>query len=195
MVKLLIQTKTDIRCLPLSTSILQVVMSERKSFWSIKKSFRDFPGGPVVKTWGCHCQGPRFQPWLRNWGPTSLTVQLTTRIQKPRKKTWWLKKSFGDLLHHRMSSNPHAHPVFPAFQPEGLSSLTDHSAEPAFQPVGWLSFAHTSAWGSSFHWGYSLSRLLISTLISPFLPQVSSGWMGDLGFSVNHFIEFNWLTF
>ena len=26
-------------------------------------SDRDFPGGPVVKTMGSQCRGPRFDPW------------------------------------------------------------------------------------------------------------------------------------
>ena len=26
-------------------------------------SNRDFPGGPVVKTTGSQCRGPRFDPW------------------------------------------------------------------------------------------------------------------------------------
>ena len=28
------------------------------------KSFRDFPGSPVVQTLHFHCVGPRFDPWL-----------------------------------------------------------------------------------------------------------------------------------
>ena len=27
---------------------------------------KEFPGGPVVKTWRFHCRGPGFDPWLGN---------------------------------------------------------------------------------------------------------------------------------
>ena len=29
----------------------------------------DFSGGPVVKTLGCQCRGPRFDSWSGNWIP------------------------------------------------------------------------------------------------------------------------------
>ena len=28
--------------------------------------YRDFPGGPVVRTLPLHCRGHRFHPWLGN---------------------------------------------------------------------------------------------------------------------------------
>ena len=35
-----------------------------------KKSERDFPGGPVVKTLCCQCREHRFNPWSENEDPT-----------------------------------------------------------------------------------------------------------------------------
>ena len=37
---------------------------------------RGLPGGPVVRTWGFHCWGPGFNPWLGNWDPTILTAKI-----------------------------------------------------------------------------------------------------------------------
>ena len=36
--------------------------------YSVNKTsaFGEFPGGPVVKTWPFHCEGPRFNPWSGN---------------------------------------------------------------------------------------------------------------------------------
>ena len=31
-----------------------------------KRTERDFPGGPVVRTPRCHCREPRFNPWSGN---------------------------------------------------------------------------------------------------------------------------------
>ena len=36
---------------------------------------REFPGSPVVRTSPFYCQGPRFDPWPENKGPTSHAVQ------------------------------------------------------------------------------------------------------------------------
>ena len=38
----------------------------QKIMWNEKKQDGKFPGGPVVRTQGFHCQGPRFHPWLGN---------------------------------------------------------------------------------------------------------------------------------
>ena len=35
------------------------------SFFHFKSPSWEFPGGPVVRAWGPHCQGPEFNPW---WG-------------------------------------------------------------------------------------------------------------------------------
>ena len=35
----------------------------------------EFPGSPVVRTLHFHCQGPRFNPWLENQDPASLTAK------------------------------------------------------------------------------------------------------------------------
>ena len=34
--------------------------------WNHLKIFREFPGGPVVRTPCFYCQGPRFNSWLGN---------------------------------------------------------------------------------------------------------------------------------
>ena len=48
----------------------QLQLEPRKLFQHIKnlftdlKSFWEFPGGPVVRTWHFHSCGPGFNPWL-----------------------------------------------------------------------------------------------------------------------------------
>ena len=39
--------------------------------WGSKQKPGEFPGGPVVRTPQSHCQGPRFDPWLKNSGSES----------------------------------------------------------------------------------------------------------------------------
>ena len=39
------------------------------------KLSRDFPGGPVAKTLGFHCRGPRFDPWSGNSDPACCMAQ------------------------------------------------------------------------------------------------------------------------
>ena len=43
---------------------------EELGFRSKNEPFRDFPGGPVVKTLCFHCREYRFDPWPGNWDPT-----------------------------------------------------------------------------------------------------------------------------
>ena len=38
-------------------------------------TFKDFPGGPVVKTPRFHCRGDRLYPWLGNKDPICFMVQ------------------------------------------------------------------------------------------------------------------------
>ena len=40
---------------------------------------KEVPGCPVVRTLGFHCQGHRFNPWLRNY-------DLTSYARGPKKK-------------------------------------------------------------------------------------------------------------
>ena len=43
----------------------------------------DFPGGPVAKTPGSQCRGPRFNPWLGNWIPHATTKSLHPTAKDP----------------------------------------------------------------------------------------------------------------
>ena len=47
------------------------MISRKNTDWGMKiagsnTSFRDFPGGPVVKTLYFQCKGRGFDPWLGN---------------------------------------------------------------------------------------------------------------------------------
>ena len=44
--------------------------------------FREFPGGPVVRTLGSPCQGPRFNPWSGNLR----SHKLRSAAKKKKKK-------------------------------------------------------------------------------------------------------------
>ena len=44
----------------------------------------EFPGATVIRTPHSHCWGPRFNPWLGNWDPTSHGAQ-----PKKRKSGSW----------------------------------------------------------------------------------------------------------
>ena len=37
-----------------------------RSQFQRSKNARDFPSGPVFKTWSSQCRGPRFDPWSEN---------------------------------------------------------------------------------------------------------------------------------
>ena len=50
---------------------------------SQESTARDHPGGPVVRTPHFPCGGPRFDPWLGNWDPTSHTAQPKKRAAYP----------------------------------------------------------------------------------------------------------------
>ena len=55
----------------------------------ILKLYRDFPGGPVVKTLCFQCRRRyRFDPWLGNWNPTCQSVkkkkQDPSEVNEPR---------------------------------------------------------------------------------------------------------------
>lgn len=54
------------------------------AFFSIIKKYREFPGGPVVRTPCFHCLGPGFSPWPWNQDPTSQTGQPKTKDKRDR---------------------------------------------------------------------------------------------------------------
>ena len=49
--------------------------------------WRDFPGGPVVKTPHFHCQGLRFSSWLGTWDPASSAAKEKYRFPTPISST------------------------------------------------------------------------------------------------------------
>ena len=46
------------------------------------KLSRDFPGGPVAKTLGFHCRGPRFDPWSGKSDPACCMAQQEKKKKK-----------------------------------------------------------------------------------------------------------------
>ena len=44
----------------------------------------DFPGGPVAKTLGFQCRGPRFYPWSGKETPHASTKDLTCHSEDQR---------------------------------------------------------------------------------------------------------------
>ena len=54
--------------LQLSSSYMESDLNGGRKPWHIllKWKAREFPGGPVVRTLCCRCQGPEFNPWLWN---------------------------------------------------------------------------------------------------------------------------------
>ena len=67
---------------------IQIPLWQNSVLFEDKK--REFPGGPAVRTWHTHCQGPRFNPWMENKIPqTRWLVQniKQNRIKTEKKKT------------------------------------------------------------------------------------------------------------
>ena len=60
----------------------------------------EFPGCPVVRTLCSHFPGPGFNPWSRNWDPTSCVVWPKKKEKEKEKKKFQL---FGD---DEMTKNP-----------------------------------------------------------------------------------------
>ena len=65
-----------------------------------------FPGGPVIRIWHTQCQGPGFNPWLRNQDPISSTGGLRKRSYLWEKNSSCFKKMIKNYM---ISTPPHVH--------------------------------------------------------------------------------------
>ena len=60
---------------PGRSSVLYKYRGQRKVFSNRKQGWRDFPGGPSVKTLHFQCRDLGFDPWLGNGDPTCWTTR------------------------------------------------------------------------------------------------------------------------
>ena len=60
---------------PGRSSVLYKYRRQRKVFFNGKQGWRDFPGGPLVKTLRFQCRDLGFDPWLGNGDPTCCTTR------------------------------------------------------------------------------------------------------------------------
>ena len=64
-----------------------------------KKKFRDFPGGPAVRTPCFHYRGQRFNPWLGNRIPHAAWYGKKTNTQPTEKMSRKPKQTFLQRRH------------------------------------------------------------------------------------------------